>query len=433
MDRLSEYLRIPRHYAAGLKGLRWAAAGDAVEFADGHTFAFPGEIFKFLEGFSSQRPLIHFAHALHLLYLLKVPRTPFLGHTETVLPRAFSLAQRPHRNAGVFCGVLCADIPVALDPPLTPFSRDAVVLEVGASEPLFKPQDGDMPALAGEVFESRVLYALKQYTFEDILHWFRHGRGPVHESGEEVAQTVLLEKPHSLQGILADLAQRQRLSGAVPFVEQLVSALTLPPRRLERPELPLGGYSDVANRGQVEQLLPSQFAFDDLEFVRRHAERELLYFRREDPHVHTREDLVVLLDQGVRAWGAVRLVLTAALFALGRLAERRRIPFLIAATSAGGEVVDPLQAPQAELHELIESSDLTPHPGAALQRVLAQETDMARDIVLLTHPRNLAEPDVIVAARKLRGSARLFAVAVDEHGQVQFSAVRGGAVRSRST
>lgn len=428
MDRFMAYLRIPSVYASGLRRLRWSATGDVLEFDEGNTFAFAAEVFPFLEGFVSQRPLIHFAHIVHLLFLLKYPGTPFLGRSDSMLSSAFHTTQRPYRNAGVFCAILCKDIPDVPDPPLT-LSTGTFQLEVGASEPLFTEVEGEMPPV---VFEARILRALSSYSFEEILHWLRHGRGPVSQAGENIAQAVLLDEPHSLHGVLADLAQRQRLSGAVPFVEQLVSALTLPPRRLEQSELPMGGYSDVATHGQVEQLLPSQLVFDDLEFVRRHAERELLYFRREDPHLHTREDLVVLLDQGMRTWGTVRLVLTAALFALGRLAERRKLPFLVSATSAGGELVDPLQASAAVLHELMEASDLSASPGAALERVLSAPTDSARDIVLLTHPRSLAEPDTIAAARRLPLHFRLFAVAVNDQGEVAFSAIRNGAPVLRS-
>jgi hypothetical protein len=431
MDRFLSYLRIPRHYTAGMKGLRWSPSGDAIEFDNGNTFAFPGELWPFLEGFLAQRPLIHFAHILHLLYLLKMKRTPFLGQNEESLPKAFSLAHLPYRNAGVFCALLCKDIPAAPDPPLA-LSTATFELQVGASEPFFTLQNGDMPPLPPEVFEARLLFALSSYSFEDILHWFRHGRGPVGEAAEDIAETVSLDKPRSLSGVLADLAGRQRLCGAMPFVDRLVSALTLPPQRLQPLELPLGGYSDVATHGQVDQLLPSQFAFDDLEFIRRHAERELLYFRREEPNVSTREELVVLLDQGVRTWGSVRLVLAAALFALGKLAERRRIAFFVSATSDDGALLDPLQADPAALHELVESSDLSPHPGLALERVLSEETATARDIVLLTHPRNLAEADVRTAARRLRGQVRLFAVAVHESGDVQFSEMRRGAPLCRS-
>src|SRR5262245_49314747 len=103
MDRLEHYLAIPSSYAAGLKDLHWSSVGDVVEFGDGSTFAFRDEIFQFLEGWVSQRPLIHFGHILHFMYLLREPRTPFLGQPDTLLVRAFSLARRPQRNAGVFC------------------------------------------------------------------------------------------------------------------------------------------------------------------------------------------------------------------------------------------------------------------------------------------------------------------------------------------
>src|SRR5262249_20318310 len=156
------------------------------------------------------------------------------------------------------------------------------------------------------------------------------------------AQPILPALPRSLRETLGDLTQHPRLCGAIPFVGQLVSALELPPRRLGPQELPLGGYADVCNRGQPQQLLPAQFALDELEFLRRHAEQELLYFRREDPQARPREELVLLLDQGVRTWGRTRLVLAAGLFALGQLAQRRRLGFRLAVTSDGGACHDPV-------------------------------------------------------------------------------------------
>src|SRR5439155_360165 len=78
-----------------------------------------------------------------------------------------------------------------------------------------------------------------------------------------------------------------------------------------------------------------------LDFLRRYGDRELLYFRREEPHARTRHELVVLLDQGVRTWGDVRLVLAAAVLALGRQAVRGKLPFRVSVTSAAGELLDP--------------------------------------------------------------------------------------------
>ncbi len=56
--------------------------------------------------------------------------------------------------------------------------------------------------------------------------------------------------------------------------------------------------------------------------------------------------------------------------------------------------------------------------------MLEEEADSLRDVVLLTHPRNLDEPDVRNAARLARPGSRLFAVAVDGRGDVEFSEIR---------
>src|SRR5262249_21689073 len=208
---------------------------------------------------------------------------------------------------------------------------------------------------------------------------------------EELAREIVPEKPRVLGDVLEALARRERLADALPYVAQLVSVLALPPRRLARQELPVGGYADVTTRGLPERLLPSQFALDDLDFIRRFAENELLFFRREEPTRQIREELVVLLDQGVRTWGIVRLVLSAAVLAFGKLAVRRKLVFRVGTTSADGAAINPLEADDELVGRLVETSDLSPHPGLALERVLEEPTTMARDVILLTHPRALRE------------------------------------------
>src|SRR5262249_40377627 len=49
-----------------------------------------------------------------------------------------------------------------------------------------------------------------------------------------------------------------------------------------------------------------------------------------------------------------------------------------------------------------------------------------RDVVLLTHPRNLAEPDVSAAARRVARGCRLFALAVDADGRTELSELKRG-------
>jgi tetratricopeptide (TPR) repeat protein len=417
MSSPGAYLLIPGKYADALRGLRWAAGHDAVETEDGRTFALAEEVASFLEGFASRRPLIHFAHVLHLLSLLRVGRTA--GHDFDHLALAWREAGRPARTAGAFLAGVCGDVP-SLTPPRMEDIR--LVLQLRSPYYVDTEEVQDPPLTPGE-FEAVVALALEQYDQAQLVHGLRHGQLPTGD-GARLAREVLRARPPSLGEVLAEAARHERLAGAVPLVDRLVGALALPPRRLAEPQLPLGGYADVGTRGQPEQVLPVQLALDELEFLRRHAEHELLYYRREEPHTPTRDELVVLLDQGVRTWGRVRLALAGCALALGEMARRRALALRFATTGNGGHLIDPLAVAPAELAEALAGSDLTAHPGLALEQVVEERA--RRDVVLLTAPRNLDEPDLQAAARRVGPQTRLFAVAVAASGEAALCELRRG-------
>jgi hypothetical protein len=414
-------------YCQFLGGLRWSVEEDALEHQDGSIFAFTEEVALFLEGFDSGGRLISFAFVLHLLYLLRNNDRAFAPGSLR-LSHAFADAGKSMRNAGAFCAVLCRDVPQVNNMVVTHDVLDRlrdrirpIRWFVSIFHDTFDPSE--VPPLGPAAFEEMILKQLDAYTTEELRDWLRHGRGPVKEAGKALAQAL---PPRTLSGALAALLERPRLAGARPFVTQLLSALALPPRRRLQPTIPLGGYADVTTHGQPQLLLPSQFALDEMDFLRRFADRELLYFRREEPHARTRHELVVLLDQGVRTWGDVRLVLGAAVLALGRQAAQARLPFRVAATSGEGEPIDPVAADDATLGELVEASDLSANPGLALERIVERAADGSRDVVLLTHPRNLLEEDVRAAALRATSETRLLALALDGHGSATLSELRHG-------
>jgi hypothetical protein len=450
MDRVADYLHIPAGYAPFLDGLRWSPAGEAIEYADGTTFAFAPQLARFLEGLTAEGEPIHLAFVLHLLALFGIGKGDVRG---AELARAFRETGQPLRNAGVLAARLCREVPgVAQAPDFDLVCRrlgsPTLMSEFAWSQTSGRHDDApdSAPPWSAASFESAVLRALRELSPSDIRHWLRHGRGPLDDAGVRLADVLLPAPSRTLGQALAELTQQRRIAAALPFVAQLTGALALPPRRLAHHELPMGGYADVATRGHPEQLLPSQFVLEDaplpgeavapqpgalsLEFLRRYAENELLYFRREEPHARLREELVLLLDQGVRTWGDVRLVLTAGVLAFGRLAERRGLPLWLAGTSSEGHLLDPVAADPDALARLAEASDVSANPGLALERVLEERAGTgnpaATDIVLLTHPRNLGEADVAAAARRLRPGARLFAVAVDGYGDVLLAELRHG-------
>jgi hypothetical protein len=453
MNTVTSYLRLCADYCDALGGLRWSSFGDSLSYGDDTTFVFNEEIAQFLEGFSSRGRLAHFNHLLHLMEILRGARhsyIPATSATYAVMPqlmgqvhgapqasapeiarlrRLFAQAGLSPRNAGAFFAAACHDLPEPAGPvnaqDVCDRLRNRHLPPGGFTLSVHDTlAPAELPPLAPAEFERRVLSRTAAYNDDELLAWFRNGRGPVKDAGESLAREM--PRRRTLDGVLATLLERPRLAGAGGFVSQLVGALTLPPRRLERLELPVGGYSDVTTHGRLDQILPSQFALEETDFLRRLAEQELLYFRREEPPRPTRQEMVVLLDQGVRTWGDVRLVLGAAVLALGRQASRRGVPFFVAATGNGGQLLDPLQADDEELGQLIEASDLSANPGLAVEGVLETTSDWPRDVVLLTHPRNLPEEDVRVAARRLIPRDRLFALALDGHGAAGLSELRRG-------
>jgi hypothetical protein len=421
------YLMLSSVYANYLGGLRWSGQEDALVDASNRTFAFSEQIAEFLEGFASEGRVVAFHYLLHWVDLLTVERATTTPSIQQ-LQKVFANTGRNWRFAGALAAKFCDSVPEAPDPPDLGavgkrLRNRAFPIRWFTSQFHETQYPPVQPPIAPAAFEAEMVRRLEAYSEADLRTWLRTGRGPIKDA-ERLAEEP--PTPRSLARVLAELVQRPRLSGAQTYVTQLVGALALPPRRFVPQELPIGGYSDIVTRGEVEHLLPTQFALDELEFLRRFAEKELLFFRREEPPAQNRQELVVLLDQGVRTWGDVRLVLSAAALAFGKQAIARKTPFFLATTGNHGKVVEPTGEDGEALGQLVEASDLSLNPGLALEQTLETPSEALRDVVLLTHPRNLREEDVLSAARRVGVNDRLFAVALDAHGQVEVSEIRRG-------
>ena len=407
-----DYLLIPHQYMQRVGELHWTGECDAVS-SQHETLALSASLAQFLEGAAGREKPTHFAFGLHFLWLLL--------RQDDALQAAWREAGGNFRNAGALFAELTRALPRA--PGDVTVRALASVLRHPAelAELHWLSRAAQTPPLQPAQFEAHLRQMLEAMTPDDVRHWLRHGRGRM------TLRAPLPEPPpprRTLVGSLEEALRRKRLAGVAPFVDRMVSALTLPPRRAARSELPVGGYASVTNRGHPDQILFSEFAGDELEFLRRYAENELLYWQREEPQSPVRQDLLVVLDQGVRTWGETRLLLVAAAIAFGKGAARRGVPTLFAGTSGQGRPVDP---GQDDLGPLLESSDFSPNPGAALETALSEPTFGARDVVLLTHRLSLLEDDVRVAARRAQPGVRLFALGLDEQGNAELCELRRGA------
>ena len=83
-------------------------------------------------------------------------------------------------------------------------------------------------------------------------------------------------------------------------------------------EQPLGGVSDLSNKGDFDKLLVSEFANEDLLFLSRLANNEALYLHREMPPVSDKLQRIMLIDISLKTWGIPKILGYASSLAISK-------------------------------------------------------------------------------------------------------------------
>ena len=141
------------------------------------------------------------------------------------------------------------------------------------------PQPDPPPGSAGILRELRCLYeGLRKLDAEKLRLRRRTGLDQLVRPAE-----VNLPPAERARRLIARLRNDQELGGMARIAGQLLAATQLPRSLSDREELPVGGVSDITNRGSLERLLLSELAHDDLTMAVRLALGEALYLRRKAP------------------------------------------------------------------------------------------------------------------------------------------------------
>ena len=218
--------------------------------------------------------------------------------------------------------------------------------------------------------------------------------------------------------LLDQLAQDPRTAGLARLTQQLVAALRIPLHARGASDQPIGGISDVTNRGNFDRLLLSELAHDDHVLLARLVNNEALYLRREAPPQPDVKPRTVLVDTTLRMWGVPRVFALAAALAWARNSRQSRQPAPVAAFALGGQLaasldLDTFEGVVAALGQL----DPAPHAGPALLD-FGRTQPAAGDCLLITDAQLLHQP---AFARSLAeaGVALRFLLTVDRSGELQ--------------
>ncbi|RYZ49568.1 MAG: hypothetical protein EOP49_15995 [Sphingobacteriales bacterium] len=157
-------------------------------------------------------------------------------------------------------------------------------------------------------------------------------------------------------------------------------------------EQPIGGVSDLSNKGSFDKLLVSEFANDDLVFMNRIANNEALYMHREMPPVKDKLHRNIVIDISIKNWGTPKILAFASYVAIAR---HPRSP-----GECKGHVVGANWTPVAcsnpgELINALQHTDAALHAGQGLEAFLMEhKKDKQLEIFYITTHDSLKHPAV---------------------------------------
>lgn len=135
---------------------------------------------------------------------------------------------------------------------------------------------------------------------------------------ESMVETIVEEPVENIDPdlLIEQLEENSETFLAAALVKHLWSGLNIPFQKLSPNEQPLGGISDITNKGNFDRLLISEFAYDNLFFLSRLANNEALYLHREAPPAANHLERIILIDVSLKNWGTPRTIAYAILLAL---------------------------------------------------------------------------------------------------------------------
>ncbi|MEQ8785406.1 MAG: hypothetical protein RIC55_03870 [Pirellulaceae bacterium] len=228
------------------------------------------------------------------------------------------------------------------------------------------------------------------------------------------AADVDLPAADRVRALLVELQDDDELAALAGLARNLMAAVALPRPIGEADEMPLGGVSDISNRGPLDRLLLSELAHDDLTLAVRVAVGEALYLRRETPPRTPPRRRTMLLDVGLRTWGVPRVFAAAVALAVAATADRH---VELAVYRARGDAVDPVDlTTRAGLLEHLAALAVELHPGEAFTAYLAQLPPDASEPLLVTTDEVLDDAEFHTRLRE--ASTPMLIAAVSRQGDL---------------
>ncbi|WP_147263705.1 hypothetical protein [Roseimicrobium gellanilyticum] len=234
-----------------------------------------------------------------------------------------------------------------------------------------------------------------------------------------------IEVPDDL--LLALEEEGGQLAQVAGVARRLSAILHVPKPVWQQDDLPVGGVSDITNRGEPDRLLLTELAWDELTFATRLAQGEALYTRRESPPGDPPPKRKILLDTGIHLWGKPRLFALGTALALqhlkGRAGPQEEQGVEVYTLVRDAFVPAPLRTIE-DVRTQLTRLEPTPYPAEALTDFVQQENAVfapGEEVFLVSHPDAMARLVREHAWQQLAASCLLHSIQVDRRGQLMMA------------
>lgn len=226
------------------------------------------------------------------------------------------------------------------------------------------------------------------------------------------------EKEDENLPLLAQLEQDVQTAGIAQLTQHLIAALHIPMHANHAGDMPLGGVSDITNRGNFDKLLISELANDDLTLMARLVNNEALYLRREVPPADIHHHRNILIDSTIKLWGKPRIYGIAA--ALACTMNAQHVSSINTYTLTGDKHIPTDMGSKAGIISAMEvlSADINCVP-ALLSFVEKNSGDKSVENVLVTTDATLLHKDYLAAHHTINDNLK-YLVCVNRDGSLNF-------------
>lgn len=201
------------------------------------------------------------------------------------------------------------------------------------------------------------------------------------------------------------------------LIKRIWSGLKIPMRHLSPGEQPIGGISDMSNKGEFHRMLLSEFANEDDVFMNRVANNEALYIQREIPPEENIFERIILIDTSLKNWGTPKVLAFASTIAVIKHPKAHSECKVFAL----GQTNIPISLDKVD--EVIENlNQVSPvlEVSQSLEKFFNEEhTEKDLEVFFITNQENLTNQNLQKVIHENRGRLK-FLVTTSSDGELNF-------------